>query len=112
MQRVVAAACVTAGVFVLAGFGWALLAAGTFLWLRDDRAEAWLRVRAVAARGLWARWRIVLAGLPRRSTAVAAMAVGLVLAPVGAFLSFNVGVALMVAAVLLLGYSVISGEGA
>lgn len=108
MQRIVAAACLAAGVFVLWGFGWALLATGGLLLVRDDRVEAWLRARVRDVQLLWS----ASLRLPRRALAAAAMGLGIFLAPVGAFVSLGLGVALMVASGLLLGFSVLAGQGA
>ena len=108
----VAFGLLVAGVFVQFGLGWALLAAGLLLWARDDRAVAWLtgrRDRAVAWTG--ERWRAVR-DAPRKSTAAAVMAAALVTAPTGASMVWGVGIALVVAAVLALGFSLLLGWGA
>jgi hypothetical protein len=108
VQRVAGAVCVVAGVLVLAGPGWALLVAGGLLWVRDARVEAWAAGRVAAVRRVWLAAR----RMPRRSLAASAMGAGLVLAPVGAVVSFGAGVALLVAAGLLLGFSLLTGQGA
>ena len=112
MQRLVAFGLLVAGVFVQFGLGWALLAAGLLLWARDDRAVAWLtgrRDRLVA----WVdeRWRAARAA-PRKSTAAVLMGAGVLAAPAGVQLVVGFGVALVVAAVLAIAFSLLLGWGA
>lgn len=112
MQRLVAFGLLVAGVFVQFGLGWALLAAGLLLWARDDRAVSWLtgrRDRLVAWAG--GRWRAVRAA-PRKSTAVVMMGAGVLAAPAGVQLVAGLGVALVVAAGLAIGFSLLLGWGA
>ena len=109
MQRLVAFGLLVAGVLVQFGLGWGLLAAGLLLWARDDRAVTWLtgrRDRLV----VWAgeRWRAVR-GAPRKSVAGGVMAAALVTAPTGASMVWGLGIALVVAAVLALGFSLLLG---
>src|SRR6266702_3327192 len=103
MARSVVAACLAfAGVFVLAGAGWALLA-GAFLvfaaWRREpDWAVLAARVKAVAA-GLAGRVKAA----PRRATAIGGMNGGIVLLPLGLGVSSGPGIAVAAAGALLLG---------
>lgn len=112
MQRLVAVALLVAGVFVLAGPGWALLVAGGLLWVRDDRVTGWVSARWVRARAWsrvsWSRVREV----PRKTIAATGMGVGMLTAPSGTLLIAGLGTALVVAAVLLLGFSLLLGWGA
>jgi hypothetical protein len=108
MQRMIAAAFVVAGVFVLVGLGWALLAAGAVLWFRDDRAVAWIRERA----GRLRPWLAEAAAMPRRSISGTSMGVGLVLAPTGVLAMAGVAAGVLTAGVLLISFAVFSGWGA
>ncbi len=111
MQRLVAVGCLIAGVLVLAGLGWALLAAGGLLWLADDRVAVWLTGRwsrlQADVRGRWASAREA----PRHALARSMMGMGAVAAPAGALVAAGVGAALIVAAVVLLGLSLLLGWG-
>lgn len=112
MQRLVAFGLLVAGVVVLFGVGWGLLAAGLLLWARDDRAVSWLtnrRDRLVSWSGV--RWRAARAA-PRKSTAAVLMGAGILAAPAGVQLVVGFGVALIVAAVLTIGFSLLLGWGA
>ncbi len=112
MARSVVAACLAfAGVFVLAGAGWALLA-GAFLvfaaWRREpDWAVLAARVKAVAA-GLAGRVKAA----PRRATAIGGMTGGIVLLPLGLGVSSGPGIAVAAAGALLIGLSLLAGQGA
>jgi hypothetical protein len=111
VQRLVAVALLVAGVLVLAGPGWALLVAGGLLWVRDDRvtervSDRWVRARAWS-RVSWGRVR----DAPRRVLAGGMMGVGAVAAPTGALVAAGVGAALLVAAAVLFGLSLLLGWG-
>ncbi len=108
MQRMVAAACLVAGVFVLAGFGWALLGAGAVLWFRDDRAAAWMAEKWHRVQGV----AVTLARMPRRALAGVSMGTGMVAAPTGVSLALGLGFGLVAAGVMLVGFSLLTGEGA
>lgn len=101
MRLVVAFACLVAGVFVLAGLGWALVTTGALVWLVDDRSVAWLTER-----------RKQFVSAPRRAIASVAMGAGLVLAPIGVILAAGLGVGLAVGGLALVGFSVLFGWGA
>jgi hypothetical protein len=108
MARSLAVACLAfAGVFVLAGAGWALLAGALLvfaLWRREpDWAAVAARGRAVAARALAA---------PRRVTAATGMPVALVLLSAGAGLAAGAGAGLMVAGGGVAGVALLTGWGA
>jgi hypothetical protein len=110
-RSLVAASMAFAGVFMLAGTGWALLA-GAFLVLAAWRKEPdW---RSLAARAGTAARRLALRvkAAPRRATALGGMGGGLALLPAGLGLSAGAGVALTAAAVSLLGLGVLTGWGA
>jgi len=112
MQRLVAFGLLVAGVFVLFGVGWGLLAAGLVLWVRDDRAVSWLtgrRDRLVAWAGeTWRRARAT----PRKSMAAGVMSLGLLAGPAGVSMVASIGVAIIVAAGLAVALSLLLGWGA
>ena len=112
MQRMLAVACLVAGVFVLLGAGPALLVAGALLWVRDDRASSWLVEHRKSA-AEWIKTTISTARqLPRRAMAGSAMGVGLAAVPAGMTVIFGAGAALVSAGALLIGFSLLSGWGA
>jgi hypothetical protein len=100
-----------AGLFVLAGAGWALLA-GAFLVLVLWRREPdWRAVGSrVAAAGSTVAARVKAA--PRRATALTGMTSGIMLVPVGLGLSASLGVGLAACGVLLIGVGLLTGWGA
>jgi hypothetical protein len=108
-RRIVMIACLVAGIGVLAGVGWALLAAGVLAevaWPREQ--PVWLpaverRARAAVA-AAWAA--------PRRAVAAVLMAAGMVAVPVGVLLAAGFGVSLVVAGALAGGVSLLVGWNA
>lgn len=101
---------VSAGVFMLAGLGWGLLAAGglcVVLWRKDPD---WAAVAARARAG-FGKARAQAAARPRRATAVGGMASGVALLPAGLALSAGAGVALAAGGVLLIGVGLLTGWG-
>ncbi len=100
-----------AGVFVLAGAGWALLA-GALLVLAAWRKEPDWAVLAARAAGAARRLATRAKAAPRRATAVTGMGGGLALLPAGLGLSAGAGVALTASAVALIGLSLLTGQGA
>jgi len=108
MQRILASVCLTAGVLVLLGVGWALLAAGVLVWVTDERSVVWIRERVDRVRS----WLSSIAVMPRRAIAGTSMGVGLVVAPVGAAAVAGVGVGILAAGALLISFGVFSGWGA
>lgn len=124
MHRLAAVCCLAAGIGVLAGPGWALLALGVLLWGSGprrrpeadngpqeaplDAAVARARELAVKARDGAAR----AAQKPRRTTAVASMAAGVTGVPTGVLLVAGTGAAVLAAAGLLIGVSLLTGWNA
>lgn len=103
IPRVLAGLCAVAGAFVLAGPGWALLAAAAILYVTPatpklQRAAA--RVRAAAA----VVWRWLATG--RQAVAAAAMPVAIAAIAVGLGLAVGVGWGLAAAGVAVGGLSV------
>src|SRR5258708_29476944 len=112
VARSLLAACMAfAGVFVLAGAGWALLA-GAFLVLAAWREEPDWRFLAARVTSGAVRLGGRVKAAPRRATAVTGMGGGLALLPVGLGLSAGAGVALAGVAVLLIGVGGLTGWGA
>lgn len=114
MARSVLASCLAfAGVYVLAGAGWALLAGAllTFaLWPQaaDTALAGWLRKAAALARA-GAAWA---AAAPKRAVATAGMGGGVALVPAGLAWSAGGGVAVVAAGSLLIGLALLTGWGA
>lgn len=109
LQRILAGVCAVAGVAVLAGAGWALIAAAVLLFVLPTPT----RLAAVAARGrvaVLAGWRWLLVG--RRQVAQAAMPTGLGLAVAAAAITFGVAGALAAAAAGMVGLSLVLGWNA
>lgn len=111
MYRAAAVACFAAGLWILAGPGWALLAMGALLWVLEPRgskeparwgeAVTWLRGLAVQAQEM-----------PRRVTAVTSMAAGVVGVPAGVMLLYGAGAAIVTAGAALIGVSLLTGWNA
>jgi hypothetical protein len=112
MARSTVAAClVFAGVWLLAGLGWGLVAGGCLVFGLFRREPDWavLGARvAVACRRVAARVK----AKPRRATAVGGMAGGIVLVPVGLAVASGLGIAVAVGGGLLIGLSLLAGQGA
>jgi hypothetical protein len=99
-----------AGVWLLAGPGWALLAGAVLVFALWRREPDWLALRARAAamaRGLAARVK----DRPRRATAVGGMVSGIALVPAGLGLSAGAGVAVAAAGVMAVAVSLLTGWG-
>ncbi len=112
MARSLLAACLAfAGVFVLAGAGWALLA-GALLVLAAWREEPDWRFLAARVTSGAVRLGGRVKAAPRRATAVTGMGGGLALLPAGLGVSAGAGVALAAGGVLLIGVGVLTGWGA
>jgi hypothetical protein len=115
-RRWIAGACLVAGVAVLVGIGWALLAAAAVVYLVELPPVVTTlpgRVRAGLLRGragLLAAWRWLTLG--RRSVAIASMPASVILVPIGVGVIFGLGWALVVAGVLLLLVAVLAGWNA
>src|SRR6266702_1497420 len=112
VARSLVAACLAfAGVFVLAGAGWALLAGAFLVFAAWRREPDWAVLRA---RGAAASRRVAaqVKARPRRATAVGGMTGGSVLLPIGLGLVSGLGVAVAACGGLLIGLSLLAGQGA
>jgi hypothetical protein len=101
----------SAGVFMLAGPGWALLAGAVLalvLWRREPDWVSFGRRITAVTRVTVSRVRAA----PRRVTAVAGMGAAAVVLPVGVGVAAGTGLALVAAAVVLAGVALITGWGA
>jgi hypothetical protein len=108
MARSMVAACLAfAGIWLLASLGWALVAAAILTFALWRREPDW---RALAARGRVVADRVKAA--PRRVVAVGGMGGGLALVPAGLGVAVGAGVAVAAAGVLLIGLSLLTGQGA
>ncbi|MDG9703803.1 hypothetical protein [Streptomyces sp. DH37] len=112
MHRAAAVACLAAGVLLLAGPGWALLALGVMLLAAAPRQEQRepvtldaVRERARAA-GAWAQQA------PRRAAAAASMAVGVTGVPAGVLLLYGGGAAVLTAGGMAVVLSLLTGWNA
>jgi hypothetical protein len=112
MARSLLAAClVSAGVYVLAGPGWALLGAGFLVFALWRREPDWRALGARAA-GSARRGTAWVKAAPRRAVAMGGMGGGVALVPLGLGLSAGLGVAVASAGALLVGLSLLTGQGA
>ena len=98
--------CATLGVGVLAGPGWALLAAAAVVYLTPTPQTLTRHVQALASRGVRV-WRWVLTG--RHQVAMSVTPVAIVLVPWGAGVIAGAGWALLVSGVLVLGLALLLG---
>jgi len=111
VQRWVSVLLSCAGVWVLAGPGWALLLAGVAVWgltPRQQQPVAWDEVVAKARRKLAG----VRQASPRRAVAVGAMASGAVVLPTGVLLAAGLGAGVISLGVVLGGVSLLTGWNA
>jgi hypothetical protein len=108
-QRIAAALCAIAGVFVLAGFGWSLVAAAVLLFVSPAPAQLPVFGRKLRAAVL-AGWHWLTTG--RRAVAVASMPLAVLLLPLGVGLVAGVGWAVVSGAVSLAGVSLLTGQNA
>lgn len=113
LRAVVVGGCAVAGVVVLAGPGWGLLAAAAVLWVMPAPAvaRAWAGRAAGWVRGLGGPVRRWVAG-GRRAVAVASAPAAMLLIPLGVGVSLGLGASLVAAGVMLGGLSMISGWNA
>lgn len=103
IRRYLAGGCAVAGVAVLAGLGWSLLAAAVLLWMTPEPQ----RLRSVAGRardGLSAAWRWLKSG--RQSIAAASMPLAIVCVAVGLSVAVGVGWGITAAGVVVGGLSI------
>jgi hypothetical protein len=99
-RRIAAIALATAGIWLLAGPGWSLLALGVLVevgWPRDR--SAWLEAVRRRAVEVWPKVRAI----PQQIGAVTSAGSGMVLIPVGVGVFAGWGLAVIVAGVLTLG---------
>lgn len=99
-RRIAAIVAATAGIWLLTGPGWALLALGLLVeigWPRDR--SAWLESARRRVLAVWPRVRAI----PQQITAVSSTGSGVALIPVGVGVFAGWGLAVLVLGVLLLG---------
>jgi hypothetical protein len=98
MRSLVVTGCAAAGVWLLAGPGWALVAGAGLVLVLWRGAEPDVRAAASGVfrslRGGWARVR----SAPRRSAAIALAGAAVCLAPLGFALTLTAGLAVVVTA--------------
>lgn len=110
MVRSLLSSCLAfAGVWVLAGPGWALLAGALLVFALWPQGAETVLAQAGRRAGEFAKRA---AAAPRRAVAMGASAGGLALLPVGLGLSAGAGVAVAVGGGLLIGYGLLTGWGA
>ena len=114
MTRSLVVTCLLfAGVWLLAGLGWALVTASVLVFaFWPQGADNMLAVFTRRAATLGRRAVVRVKAAPRRAVAGGGMAAGLVLAPVGFAVALGVGAGLMAAGVGLVGLSLLTGNGA
>jgi hypothetical protein len=103
-RRIVAIAAAVAGIWLLAGLGWALLTLGVLVEVGCPRgASPWIETAIDRLRRhggvLWAKAK----GIPQQIGAVTSAGSGMALVPLGVGLFAGVGPALVVLGVLALG---------
>jgi hypothetical protein len=102
-----------AGVVLLAGTGWALVAGACMaLALWPQGADPVLAAFTRRAAQLGRRGVIQVKAAPRRVTAVTGMGAGVALVPVGLGLATGLGIAVAAAGALLIGVGLLTGWGA
>jgi hypothetical protein len=107
-RNVLAPLLLAAGVWLLAGLGWALLLLGVAVWLGVPSEQ---RVRQAVRRGVDAAGaaRLAVARAPRRTLAAGGLLAAVALVPAGVLVSYGVGGALIAAGGLLAGVSILLG---
>jgi hypothetical protein len=106
LQRVIAGACAVAGVAILAGPGWALLAAAVLLFTSPTSKR--VSALTLAARDrLVVGWRWLVSS--RAAVAKASMPAGVIVASVGVFAVLGAGFALIAIGGALAGLSLLLG---
>jgi hypothetical protein len=111
-RRIVVIACLAAGIYLLAGLGWALLTLGILVevaWPHEasSRPSWWPKVAERAQSAM-----VVVRQVPRRAAAVGTMGVGGLVVPGGVYLLGGVGAAVLTAGVLLVVASLLLGWNA
>ncbi len=105
-RRIVMIACLTAGVALLTGPGWALLALGVLVEVAWPHTQpAWLPGVVARVRG----WLDAAKATPRRVLAASTMTVGVLVIPTGVLLLAGVGAAMVVAGMLAVGEGLLLG---
>lgn len=114
MARSLLASCLAfAGVYMLAGPGWALVAGACLvLALWPQGAETALARAARKAATLARRVASAVAAAPRRAVAMGGMGGGLALFPAGLGIWIGTGAGVAAAGGLLVGLSLLTGQGA
>lgn len=107
MHRAAAVACLSAGLWILAGPGWALLALGGLLWIVAPRETQPVKLADLAERAR--EIAAVARQAPRRAAAVGSMAAGAIALPSGVLLVAGVGAGVIAAGVVLGGVSLVTG---
>lgn len=108
-RRLVVIACATAGIFLLAGLGWALLMLAVLVEIGWPREQPQWATAAVARARIGTR-RLVstVRALPQQMTGATAVVAGVAVLPTGAGLvTGRVGAALVVLGALLLGLGLV-----
>lgn len=114
MARSLLAACLAfAGVWLLAGLGWALVAGALLVFaLWPQGAEMAFSGAFRALRERARRLAALAVSMPRRAVATVSMGGGLALVPAGLGLWIGIGAAVAVAGGLFIGLSLLAGQGA
>jgi hypothetical protein len=113
-RAVLVGGCAVAGVAVLAGPGWALLAAAAVLWAVPTPAlvAVWARRAGTRLRDTVSFGRGWVTAHSRRAAALVSAPAAVVLIPVGVGLSFGLGFALISAGLILGAGSLFTGWNA
>jgi hypothetical protein len=113
-RAVLVGGCAVAGIGLLAGPGWALLAAAAVLWVlpTPTLVAAWTRRAGTQLRATAGSSRRWVTTHSRRAAALATAPAAGVLIPVGVGLSFGLGFALISAGLILGAGSLFSGWNA
>jgi hypothetical protein len=112
-RSLLAASLACAGIYVLAGLGWALLAGACLTFALVPGGTDSLLVSASRRALVLARRASAAArSAPRRAVAAGGMGGGLALVPAGLGLWIGAGAAAVAAGGLLIGLSLLTGQGA
>jgi hypothetical protein len=107
MRSLVVACLAFAGVFMLAGPGWALLAGAGLVAVAWRREPDWRSLEARAR-----RWATVVRAAPKRAVAVGGMGAAVVLLATGFALALGSGAGLVAGGGSLAGVALLTGWGA
>jgi len=112
-RSLLAASLAFAGVYVLAGAGWALVAGACLVFaLVPQGADSLLTATGRKAMALGRRVAGAAGAAPRRAVAMTGMCGGLALLPAGRGLWIGLGAGVAAAGGLLVGLSLLTGQGA